>query len=217
MGPRVLLHTEEGWLEGGEPLLEIGARDPVHVVEALERVERAVTKGYTAVGFVAYEAAGGLWDRFVTHEPAPGLPLVWFALYDTLSPSLGPPPVNHGAPPIDGWEPSLDLESYRERIAAIRELIAAGETYQVNFTLRLRAPWEAQDPLQLFARLCEAQPSRYAAFLDTGRFALCSGSPELFYRREGTSILCNPMKGTAPRGRYGAEGARNAEWLRTDE
>ena len=61
----------------------------------------------------------------------------------------------------------------------IRELIAAGETYQVNFSVRLRSPFGG-DPLGLFGDLVRAQRADHCAFLDMGDRAVCSGSPELF-------------------------------------
>ena len=50
------------------------------------------------------------------------------------------PEPQDGAPRdrTDAWRPSVDRDSYDAAIARIREHIAAGDTYQVNHTLRLR-------------------------------------------------------------------------------
>ena len=97
-------------------------------------------------------------------------------------------------------------------MAQIKACIARGETYQVNFTFRLRQAID-EEPWKLFLELAAAQDSPYAAFLDTPRFAVCSASPELFFELRGQRLLCRPMKGTAARGRWYAEDAAQAEWL----
>src|SRR5437879_4977912 len=85
------------------------------------------------------------------------------------------------------------------RFGGLRERIAAGETYQVNYTFRMRQPEHplaGRDPWEMFARLVEAQRAPYAAFIETEHFAVCSASPELFFELEGDRIIARPMKGT---------------------
>ena len=55
-----------------------------------------------------------------------------------------------------------------------------------------------------------------SAYLDTGRFALCSASPELFFTLDGQTITGRPMKGTLKRGRTNTEDAARAAWLQAD-
>ena len=74
-----------------------------------------------------------------------------------------------------------------------------GDTYQVNFTFPLCARL-ALDPWALFSSLFHTQRPRYAAYLDTGRFAIASVSPELFFDWRDDRLSTRPMKGTAPRG-----------------
>jgi para-aminobenzoate synthetase/4-amino-4-deoxychorismate lyase len=93
------------------------------------------------------------------------------------------------------------------------EYLAAGESYQVNLTFPLATPFRG-DPFSLFARLARAQRADGAAYLDFGRFAICSASPELFLEREGSRVRMRPMKGTANRGRTLAEDRNRAAALR---
>ncbi|MFW5856775.1 MAG: aminodeoxychorismate synthase component I [Planctomycetota bacterium] len=97
------------------------------------------------------------------------------------------------------WTPSVSREAYLRAIDEVHERIAAGATYQANLTMRLRARWTG-DPLVLFRRLAAAQPTPYAAYLETDALAICSASPELFFQRDGETLVSRPMKGTAPRG-----------------
>jgi para-aminobenzoate synthetase/4-amino-4-deoxychorismate lyase len=98
-------------------------------------------------------------------------------------------------------------------IDQIKELLAAGETYQVNFTFPLRAPFSS-DPWQLFLGLAQDTPTGHAAFVGMERHSICSVSPELFFTLEGGHLLSRPMKGTAARGRTLAEDIARSEWLR---
>ncbi len=53
----------------------------------------------------------------------------------------------------------------------------------------------------MYADLALNQRSRYAAYLDLGRYVIASASPELFFEWVGDRLLTRPMKGTAARGR----------------
>jgi len=94
--------------------------------------------------------------------------------------------------------------------------VAAGETYQVNHTIRLAAAIEG-DPRGLYRDLCYAQRGAYAAYVDTGRYRILSASPELFFRIDADRIRTIPMKGTAPRGRWPAEDAALRDRLQRSE
>jgi para-aminobenzoate synthetase/4-amino-4-deoxychorismate lyase len=98
----------------------------------------------------------------------------------------------------------VDRDAYGRAIRTVRELIAAGETYQVNHTIRLRARI-AGDDRGFYRDLALAQRGAFAAYLDLGRYRFLSASPELFFRIDGDTITTRPMKGTAPRGRWPAE------------
>jgi para-aminobenzoate synthetase/4-amino-4-deoxychorismate lyase len=83
-------------------------------------------------------------------------------------------------------------------LARIHDYIAAGDTYQVNYTYRLRFDAFGA-PAALYARLRARQPVPYGALLtlpDGG--ALLSLSPELFVRHAQGELTARPMKGTAP-------------------
>jgi para-aminobenzoate synthetase/4-amino-4-deoxychorismate lyase len=99
---------------------------------------------------------------------------------------------------VAGIEASVSEEQFTAAIGRIRDYIAAGDTYQVNYTFRLR--FDAFGPVAaLYRRLRARQPVPYGALvtLPDGR-AVLSLSPELFVRHENGSLLTRPMKGTAP-------------------
>lgn len=89
--------------------------------------------------------------------------------------------------------------AFTAAVQRIREYIAAGDCYQVNFTYGLDCVTYGH-PLALYARLRTAQPVAYGAWVEFPERQILSLSPELFLERNGSRLLSRPMKGTAPRG-----------------
>jgi para-aminobenzoate synthetase / 4-amino-4-deoxychorismate lyase len=198
-------------------VVESSRRD--EVADTVRAAEAAAARGLWVAGFVAYEAAPGLDPALRVRavdpdDPFARLPLAWFAMFEGREETMLPDPPDE-APAIDpgAWHPSVTRERYDAAIAAIHEHIAAGDTYQVNHTLRLRSQ-VLGDPRGLYRDLCYAQRGAYAAYLDVGRYRIASASPELFFRIDDGRIITKPMKGTARRGRWPAEDASIRERLR---
>lgn len=222
------------WLRFESPREVIQAHTLPEILPALERIESFVHQrnGYAA-GFISYEAAPAFDAALYTHA-LHDFPLLWFGLYD--APTVIPSPIPMGSiggikqspisnrdgfyrpnlPEAGNWTPNVSRETYNSAIACVREHIARGDTYQVNYTMRLRAAFE-HDAWDLFLHLVRAQPHSYAAFVDTGRYAICSASPELFLKRDRNQLTMKPMKGTAARGRFLREDRERANWLHHSE
>ena len=191
------------------PVEIITAHTTDEVRPALARVERAASRGLHAAGFVAYEAAPAFDRALKTMPGVPGLPLVWFGVFEGPSDEgVG----GGGEFRVSEWAPSVSREEYVRSVEAVRAAIARGDTYQVNYTLRLRAGFEGDD-FAFYERLRAAQRTRFGAYVNAGRFRVLSASPELFFRRRGRRVETRPMKGTSPRGRFGGEDARLAARL----
>ncbi|MBT9595480.1 MAG: aminodeoxychorismate synthase component I [Vitreoscilla sp.] len=99
--------------------------------------------------------------------------------------------------------PSVDRAEFTQAIARIHEAIAAGETYQVNYTYRLHGQAYGS-PISLYRALRARQPVSYGALValpeDGGPVThVLSRSPELFLRHESGLLTARPMKGTAAR------------------
>ena len=184
------------------------------VLDTLAAVEAAVQQGHHAVGYIAYEAAPAFDPALITHSPIPGLPLLWFGIY--AAPRRIPWPLALELLPTlpeTAWEPALSEAAYHAALLQIREHIARGDSYQVNYTFPLEADVEA-DPFAWFCALHARQPAEHAAYIDTGRHQVLSLSPELFLRRDGQNLRSRPMKGTRPRGCWSEEDIALAEELR---
>jgi para-aminobenzoate synthetase/4-amino-4-deoxychorismate lyase len=192
---------------------------PDEVAGVIEAAEGASRRGLWVAGFIAYEAATGLDSSMTVREcpatdPFARLPLAWFAMFTERERTVLPEPHDGGALVAPGaWRPSVGRAAYDRAIAQIREHIAAGDTYQVNHTLRLRSTVQG-DERGLYRDLCYAQRAAHAAYLNLGRYRVLSASPELFFRIDGRGITTRPMKGTARRGRWSAEDEAVAARLR---
>ncbi len=184
------------------------------VLPALGRIERALAEGRWAAGFLAYEAAGAFEPALATHAPA-DLPLLCFGIYDEPQ-AKAEPPASDGDCEIGPWQARVSEAAYKEAVGQIREHIAAGDTYQVNYTFPLYASFRG-DAWTWFQRLRANQGGGYHAYLDLGRFKVLSASPELFFRLEGRELTTRPMKGTRPRGLWPERDAELAAELRASD
>ncbi|MFA5516857.1 MAG: chorismate-binding protein [Desulfuromonadales bacterium] len=199
-----------GWLRFSRPQRTLVARRPEEVKTVLDQVEAATAAGRHAAGFVAYEAAPA-FDPALEVCAHDDFPLAWFGIFEPPQPiALPPPPASFARP---RWQPALAASTFARQIAAIKAHIRRGETYQANFTFPLFCD-DAVAPWPFFLDLVHGQRAGHAAYLDTGRFIICSASPELFFSREKERLLCRPMKGTAPRGRTVAEDRGRGSALR---
>ncbi|MFL6228755.1 MAG: aminodeoxychorismate synthase component I [Pyrinomonadaceae bacterium] len=195
------------------PVKIIAAESVAGVSDALAQVEEAARAGYYAAGYVAYEAAPAFDPALVVRVGAKA-PLVWFGIYTAPVPDPSPAPTRPFE--LTDWTPSADPEAYARNFAAAREAIARGDSYQINYTIRLRARFSGDD-FALYEQLASRQQSAYCAYLNTGRFKILSASPELFFRWHDGRIVTRPMKGTARRGRWLEEDEAYASWLANSE
>ena len=197
-----------------DPCDTICVSHPKDVGPALDRIERAVHSGLHAAGFFSYEAASGLEPVLKTHVPG-DFPLMWFGLFRHREniPAGIPNGKNYD---LGAWCPSISRSAYDAALNRIRDLIIAGDTYQVNYSFRLRANFSGHS-LGFYRDLCQAQRTDYAAYLDIGRFQVLSASPELFFSLKNGVLTTRPMKGTAPRGRWWKEDKARAKQLQKSE
>ncbi|NKB24114.1 MAG: aminodeoxychorismate synthase component I [Kiritimatiellae bacterium] len=200
------------WLQFSHPQKVITTYTSGEVVSKLQEIEQEVNQGYYAAGFLSYEAAPAFDIAMKTKSRTDSCPLLWFGLYKSTQtiPLLTPPSCLDFT--LSAWKSSTSFEEYKQNVNRIKEYIAAGDTYQVNYTMKRHSTFQG-DPLGLFHVLYKSQQVNHSAYVDIGDYVFCSASPELFFRLDGLDIECKPMKGTAPRGRFLAEDKDQAQWL----
>ena len=188
-------------------------------------MEQALARGLHAVPVLSYELGHhivGVEPRAAAHDAPPLAQVLLFERCDELSQSevadwLAAQAAADTTPAgVAGIRANVGEAQFVDAIQRIRDYIAAGDTYQVNYTYRLH--FDAFGSLfALYQRLRARQPVPYGALIgfDDGR-AVLSLSPELFVRKEGGTLTARPMKGTAPAAADEAENARRAAALAAD-
>ena len=193
-------------LEGAVAMVE--ARRSEDVLPLLEFAEIEAQRGAYVAVLIGYEAAPAFDNALVVHE-ADEFPLAWAAVFRGPSDAKEQPRESFVA---GEWMPRIDRAEYDGAVARIRELIAAGDTYQVNYSFPLATSFRG-DAYTWYRELCLAQRASFSTYLDLGRCRVLSLSPELFFERRGERVTTRPMKGTVRRGRSPAEDEELARWL----
>jgi len=101
---------------------------------------------------------------------------------------------------IQSVSSNITHEQYVNSIYKIKNYIARGDVYQINFAQRFQFQGEFC-PVELFSRFKKVNPTFFSGFIDTGNFQIVSNSPELFLYKEGRKVVTRPMKGTRLRGK----------------
>jgi anthranilate synthase component I len=101
-----------------------------------------------------------------------------------------------------------DSALFLDAVDRALEYTAAGDVYQTN----LSRQWQACaphniDPVAIYRRLRDTNPSPFAALLRHEDFALASSSPERLVSVRGNRVSTRPIAGTRPRGATPTEDA----------
>ncbi|NJN86572.1 MAG: aminodeoxychorismate synthase component I [Leptolyngbyaceae cyanobacterium SL_7_1] len=198
----VILHDaqQHAWLLFRQPIAIYTAHDIDQVTQQLAQAEQHGHQTQSwVVGWVSYEAAPAFDPALVVRSSS--FPLLWLGIY--AEPEVIDLDQLAGASPAANvqsihWHPSLSVTEYEHAIGQIKQFIRQGDTYQVNYTHRLQAI--VPDPIALFTHMLRAQPCPYGALVQTADWTVCCASPELFFQRDGNTLISRPMKGTLPRG-----------------
>ena len=193
----------------------------------LEGLQGALDRGQYAVSVCSYELGAHLLampPRAASVDAPPLAQVLVFEHCTQLSQDevaqwlVEHAPATAAPAGVAGIDANVDQAGFTRALKRIHDYIVAGDTYQVNYTYRLR--FDAfGSPLVLYARLRARQPVPYGALVmlpDGG--ALLSLSPELFVRHAQGELTARPMKGTAPAApaEQAEENARRASALSAD-
>ena len=192
------------------------------VIQKLEYIESQVKeRNLFAAGWISYEASSAFDASLVTSATL--FPLLKFGLfskstpYESLEQIKGfddDGVISSMHSDVLEWDLNTSYEQYKSAIDEIKQQIRAGNTYQVNYTLRQYADLNLS-PEFLFKTF--AKNALYGAFIDDGQHAICSASPELFFRKRHDCISAKPMKGTDKRGLSSAQDNRIRDDLKSSE
>lgn len=95
--------------------------------------------------------------------------------------------------------PRLSRTAYLNTLSHILHHIQRGDCYEINFCQEFYAQDVQIAPYHLFNKLNALSPAPYAAFYKLQhQYALCA-SPERYLKKEGNTLISQPIKGTAKR------------------
>lgn len=88
---------------------------------------------------------------------------------------------------------------YLQTIEGIREHIAAGTVYELNYCMEWSAKVAALDGPAVYRALNEKTQAPFSTYLQWKNRWLVGGSPERFLRKAGSELISQPIKGTIRR------------------
>lgn len=201
----------------GNPLERVVLYNPNKLFLFFQTLEKFLKKGYYLGGFFSYELGYFLEKKLKKFGKSYyEFPLAYFGVFkkpkifhefsETLSNSEGN---------FKNLTPNLEKEEYLKAIEKIKKYISKGDTYQVNYTFKVKFTYHGNLE-KLFHELLFRQRCEYAFFIKEDDWTILSLSPELFMKKKGKLIISSPMKGTIKRGNTFSEDFKNKSSLKKD-
>ena len=157
---------------------------------------------YYIVGYLRYNAFSGQSSNF---------PLLYFEVFNSYNVYK----TKNTKKLLLNPTPCVNFCEYSNAIKKIKEEIAKGNTYEVNYTYDFNVPFDG-DELELFNFLLSKQKTPYNFYIKNQYDTVLSFSPELFFEMQNNHILTKPMKGTIHRGKDKKEDKNLIEFLKND-
>src|SRR4029079_4317641 len=123
-----------GSLQFDSPAREVRAENISEVLSVLDFAERESKAGAYGAVMLSYAAAPVFDPVLAVHRPS-DFPLAWAASFDSANDLAA----NESRLFSDSWAPRVSRVEYDDAVSRIKELIAAGDTYQVNYSFPLTA------------------------------------------------------------------------------
>jgi para-aminobenzoate synthetase component 1 len=102
-------------------------------------------------------------------------------------------------------KPKMDKITYLSKVNELREHIARGDIYEVNFCQEFFAENASINPYEVYHQLNNLSPTPFSGFFKLGEKYILSASPERFMCKRGNRLISQPIKGTAKRSQDQAE------------
>ncbi|EDM43125.1 p-aminobenzoate synthetase, component I [unidentified eubacterium SCB49] len=90
-------------------------------------------------------------------------------------------------------------DAYATQVGKMLSHIHRGDIYEANFCQEFFAENVTLDPVRSFIHLNEISTSPFATFLKLNKHFALSASPERYLKKTGTTLVSQPIKGTAKR------------------
>ncbi len=210
-----------------EALLAVGASDEFKatdhkVFNDLEQF-RAKYPNQWVLGFFSYDLKNELENLHTTFPDPLNFPNAYFFVPKTIIRFIGE------TVEIEATEPAqihqsilntvLDTRSDKGKMAQVEVKnrmskdeylntfekmmlhIKRGDIYEVNLCQEFYAENTVIDPILTYERLNKVSPTPFSTFFKLKDKYIISASPERFLAKRGSTLISQPIKGTAPRGK----------------
>jgi para-aminobenzoate synthetase component 1 len=108
-------------------------------------------------------------------------------------------------------------ERYISQVGKLKEHIQRGDIYEVNYCQEFFAEnVELDFPLDTYFKLNQITKAPFSTFLQTDAHVVFCGSPERYLKKTKHTILSQPIKGTAARGKDALEDEQLKQQLQSD-
>jgi len=98
------------------------------------------------------------------------------------------------------YRTNMEKDYFVWAVKKIKDYIASGDSFQVNFSQRLDVLFEGSH-LELYRRLRKINPSPFSFYFELGNFTAVSCSPERLVRVKNRIVETRPIAGTRRRGK----------------
>ncbi|MDX2171709.1 MAG: anthranilate synthase component I family protein [Bacteroidota bacterium] len=99
-------------------------------------------------------------------------------------------------------------EDYIRKVIKLKEHIQLGNIYEINFCIEFYAKDVLIDPVSVFIKLQQLTKAPYCKLVKLNDDFIISASPELFLKKQNSTLFSKPIKGTIKRGSSGEEDER---------
>lgn len=98
------------------------------------------------------------------------------------------------------WQPQLSKDHYLSDVHAVQQEIQLGNCYELNYCMRLETSGKPNGTgVDFFLQLNNNTHAPKAVYYEDDQSFVACASPERFIRKEGNTLISEPIKGTAPR------------------
>jgi para-aminobenzoate synthetase component 1 len=105
----------------------------------------------------------------------------------------------HSTDPIQ-LDPQVDFLRYFGCVSSLKNEIAAGNVYELNYCIPFESSASLNDPIGTWKNIYAKTEAPFSAFARLGHFHVMCASPERYLKRFGNQVISQPIKGTIKRG-----------------
>jgi para-aminobenzoate synthetase component 1 len=110
----------------------------------------------------------------------------------------------------------IDRAVYLEAVSDMQEHILRGDIYEANLCQEFFATHAAIDPIAVYLKLKQLSPTPFSGYFKLYNNYILSATPERFLCKRGSTLISQPIKGTAKRSTDPLIDEKNKTSLRQD-